>query len=264
MDLIQVKRVQSKGDLKFTMERIEEMQLNYGEPLLFSYIDDGNVRWAIAVGTVGSSERNFKLYPIFSDQDDFADYVKQSLGEIDNNLSEKISNLSVRIDSLEKLDDVTEDSGLELRGDSLAVRISSEKGNLIKNTREGLFVSIPEELTTQISSLAISIQSKVDSKTTINGHSLESDITLTAEDIKTTEQIGTSIIGSSLQVVLKNLSDSINTSVSGGITSISTGNGLSVDVSGGVNNPKISVKIAEGSALTATEDGLDIVWAENK
>ena len=44
MDLIQVKRVQSKGDLKFTMERIEEMQLNYGEPLLFSYIDDGNVR----------------------------------------------------------------------------------------------------------------------------------------------------------------------------------------------------------------------------
>lgn len=112
--------------------------------------------------------------------------------------------------------------------------------------------------------MAISIQSKVDSKTTINGHSLESDITLTAEDIKTTEQIGTSIIGSSLQVVLKNLSDSINTSVSGGITSISTGNGLSVDVSGGVNNPKISVKIAEGSALTATEDGLDIVWAENK
>lgn len=186
------------------------------------------------------------------------------MGEIDSNLSEKVSNLSVRVDTLEKLDDVTEDSGLELRGDSLAVKISSEKGNLIKNTREGLFVSIPEEITTQISSLAVNIQSKVDSKTTINGHSLESDITLTAEDIKTTEQIGTSVAGSSLQVVLKNLSDSINTSASGGITSISTGNGLSVDVSGGVNNPKISVKIAEGSALTATEDGLDIVWAENK
>jgi hypothetical protein len=44
MDLIQVKRVQSKGDLKFTIGKIEEMQLNYGEPLLFSYVDNGNVR----------------------------------------------------------------------------------------------------------------------------------------------------------------------------------------------------------------------------
>ena len=62
---------------------------------------------------------------------------------------------------------------------------------------------------------------------------------------------------STVQSVLENLDSRIKAAVSGGVTAIGAGFGISVD-SSDVNNPSVAMKIKEGSALSADADGLDI------
>lgn len=82
-----------------------------------------------------------------------------------------------------------------------------------------------------------------------------------AATIKTTAKVGPNEEGASVQTVLENLDSRITAAVSGGVTSVAAGNGISVDVSD-VNNPKVSVNVVSGSSLKATADGLDLVWEE--
>ena len=91
----------------------------------------------------------------------------------------------------------------------------------------------------------------------IGQHVVEFDATT----IKTTDAVGPNEAGASVQTVLENLDSRISAAVSGGVTSVAAGNGISVDVSD-VNNPKVSVNVVSGSALRATADGLDLVWEE--
>lgn len=94
-------------------------------------------------------------------------------------------------------------------------------------------------------------------KAVIEQHVVEFDATT----IKTTDAVGPNEAGASVQTVLENLDSRISAAVSGGVTSVAAGNGISVDVSD-VNNPKVSVNVVSGSALKATADGLDLVWEE--
>lgn len=82
-----------------------------------------------------------------------------------------------------------------------------------------------------------------------------------AETIKTTSAVGPNEAGASVQTVLENLDSRITAAVSGGVTSVAAGNGIAVDVTD-VNNPKVSVKVIDGSALRATADGLSLEWEE--
>lgn len=91
----------------------------------------------------------------------------------------------------------------------------------------------------------------------IGQHVVEFD----AESIKTTAKVGPNEEGASVQTVLENLDSRISAAVSGGVTSVAAGNGISVDVSD-VNNPKVSVNVVSGSSLKATAYGLDLVWEE--
>lgn len=82
---------------------------------------------------------------------------------------------------------------------------------------------------------------------------------INAGTVKTTDVVGTMPAASTVQSVLENLDSRIKAAVSGGVTAIGAGFGISVD-SSDVNNPSVAVKIKEGSALSVDADGLDIYW----
>ena len=80
---------------------------------------------------------------------------------------------------------------------------------------------------------------------------------LTSDKVITSAAVGTLEAGSSVQTVLENLDTRIKAAVSGGVTAVAAGLGIAVDATD-VNNPSVSVKIKEGSAIAADADGLDI------
>lgn len=80
---------------------------------------------------------------------------------------------------------------------------------------------------------------------------------INAGTVKTTAVVGTMPAASTVQSVLENLDSRIKAAVSGGVTAVGAGFGISVD-SSDVNNPSVAVKIKEGSALSVDADGLDI------
>lgn len=82
---------------------------------------------------------------------------------------------------------------------------------------------------------------------------------LASDKVITSAAVGTLEAGSSVQTVLENLDTRIKAAVSGGVTAVAAGLGIAVDATD-VNNPSVSVKIKEGSAITADADGLDIYW----
>lgn len=82
---------------------------------------------------------------------------------------------------------------------------------------------------------------------------------LASDKVITSAAVGTLEAGSSVQTVLENLDTRIKAAVSGGVTAVAAGLGIAVDATD-VNNPSVSIKIKEGSAIAATADGLDIYW----
>lgn len=82
-----------------------------------------------------------------------------------------------------------------------------------------------------------------------------------ATDIKTKADIGTITAGTSVESVLTTLNNKITSAISGGLTSITPGNGI--EVSGVVDNSQtVSVKVAPDSNLHADASGLSLVWIE--
>lgn len=82
---------------------------------------------------------------------------------------------------------------------------------------------------------------------------------LTSDKVITNAAVGSLEAGSSVQTVLENLDSRIKAAVSGGVTAVAAGFGIAVDASD-ANNPSVSVKIKEGSAIAADANGLDIYW----
>ena len=99
-------------------------------------------------------------------------------------------------------------------------------------------------------------------------------VSVTASDIALSANIGTdanpdrytttdSVQGvlSSLNARIESIDADIQSALDGGVTGIEAGNGISVDATT-ATKPAVSVKIATGSALKASADGLDLVWEE--
>ena len=68
-----------------------------------------------------------------------------------------------------------------------------------------------------------------------------------------------------VQAAIESLDSRIKAAVSGGVTSVVAGNGISVN-STDANNPTVSVNtsaiVAEGSALTVSDNKIDLVWSQ--
>lgn len=68
-----------------------------------------------------------------------------------------------------------------------------------------------------------------------------------------------------VQAVLESLDSRIKAAVSGGVTSVVAGVGINVNATD-ANNPTVSVKtsdlVVSGSALTVTDNKIDICWSE--
>ena len=60
---------------------------------------------------------------------------------------------------------------------------------------------------------------------------------------------------------IESIDADIQSALDGGVTGIEAMNGIVVDATT-ATKPKVGVKIATGSALSATADGLDLVWEE--
>jgi hypothetical protein len=99
-------------------------------------------------------------------------------------------------------------------------------------------------------------------------------VSVSAADIALSENIGTeenpdryttsdSVQGvlSSLNARIESIDADIQSALDGGVTGIEAMNGIVVDATT-ATKPKVGVKIATGSALSATADGLDLVWEE--
>lgn len=99
-------------------------------------------------------------------------------------------------------------------------------------------------------------------------------VSVDASDIALSENIGTeanpdrytttdSVQGvlSSMNARIESIDADVQSALDGGVTGIEAGNGISVDNTV-ATKPAVSVKIANGSALRASADGLDLVWEE--
>ena len=99
-------------------------------------------------------------------------------------------------------------------------------------------------------------------------------VSVDAADIALSENIGTeanpdryttadSVQGvlSSMNARIESIDADIQSALDGGVTGIEAGNGISVDNTV-ATKPAVSVKIASGSALRSSADGLDLVWEE--
>ena len=88
-----------------------------------------------------------------------------------------------------------------------------------------------------------------------------------ASAVKLAADVGSNTVaaGATVQSTLANLESRIQAAVSGGVTGIAAGTGISVNATD-VNNPTVSVVtadlVAEGSALQVTDNKIDIVWSQ--
>ena len=80
-------------------------------------------------------------------------------------------------------------------------------------------------------------------------------------DIKTKADIGTITAGTSVESALTTLNDKISSAISGGLTNVVAGNGISVEEPEN-NEQKVSVKVAPNSNLAVDASGLSLVWIE--
>lgn len=99
-------------------------------------------------------------------------------------------------------------------------------------------------------------------------------VSVDAADIVLSENIGTDAnpdrytttdsvqsVLASMNARIESIDSDIQSALDGGVTGIEAGNGISVDNTV-ATKPAVSVKIASGSALRSSADGLDLVWEE--
>lgn len=283
MAALQLKRVFNyKGTLDSALVNIKSKlnpALAEGEPLLCSYMENGKEKYFLAIGGDNGS---IKMFPTFDDLNDFISFIREYSGD---DLDKSISNAS-------DLDVIKNDDGTYTLTLKEAISSDIEKLKLdvtklsetIDNPNNGLSIVVSEisnelkAVETTVSNhdiLLKEIKLSVDNlkvkdvdTSVVNGISLNLDsngkigvsvdaesFAVNANNVTITNDVGTFVAGTNIQDVLASLNDKIVNSA--GVKSIVEGNGISVDKTD-ENNPVLSIKIASGSALKITEDGLDI------
>jgi hypothetical protein len=110
----------------------------------------------------------------------------------------------------------------------------------------------------EIAGLKSSLSAKLDNTATVNGQAfVEGACTIDATQINIKDKIGTNIAGTPVESVLKDLDSRITSAVSGGLTSVTAGNGIEVSAVEG-NSQTVSVKkdVKENNMVEISTSGL--------
>lgn len=121
MGKIQFKRVHAyEGSFKNAVKHINALNLQPGEPFLCSYKEDDEIRYFLSIGTVGA----VKFFPVFSNFDDFSEFIKNKLG----------GDFKIDLESI-----ISEESDIEVQGmDSEGKTIVKIKKDLLTSQWEWL------------------------------------------------------------------------------------------------------------------------------
>lgn len=173
-------------------------------------------------------------------------------------ISTNVGNLTSKLESLATTVGDGE-SGLVKDVADLKVNINNkvdkvEDSSLIPNTK----LTLIDTNASDIQALKTSVSSKLNNNVTINGQSfVDGTLTLKAIHINIEEAVGPNIAGSSIEDVLSNLDSRITSAVSGGLTSITGGNGIEVSAISG-NSQSVSIKkdIKENNTVEVSTSGL--------
>ena len=110
----------------------------------------------------------------------------------------------------------------------------------------------------EIAGLKSSLSAKLDNTATVNGQAfVEGACTIDATQINIKDKISTNIAGTPVESVLKDLDSRITSAVSGGLTSVTAGNGIEVSAVEG-NSQTVSVKkdVKENNMVEISMSGL--------
>lgn len=110
----------------------------------------------------------------------------------------------------------------------------------------------------EITGLKSGLSAKLDNTATVNGQAfVEGACTIDATNINIKNKIGSNIAGTSVEAVLTDLDSRITSAVSGGLTSVTAGNGIEVSPVEG-NSQTVSVKkdVKENNMVEISTSGL--------
>ena len=122
---------------------------------------------------------------------------------------------------------------------SLANKVDKVEGSSLITSEK---LALIDTNASEIAGVKSSLSAKLDNTATVNGQAfVEGACTIDATQINIKDKIGTNVAGTPVESVLKDLDSRITSAVSGGLTSVTAGNGI--EVSGVVGNSQtVSVK----------------------
>lgn len=138
---------------------------------------------------------------------------------------------------------------------SLANKVDKVAGSSLISAEK---LALIDTNASDIAGLKSSVAAKLDNTATVNGQAfVEGACTIDATQINIKDKIGTNIAGTPVESVLKDLDSRITSAVSGGLTSVTAGNGIEVSSVEG-NSQTISVKkdIKENNMVEISTSGL--------
>lgn len=195
-----------------------------------------------------------------------AGVISVKYDDLKNQIStDLITPVTNRIDTLEgELDAVVATVGTAEAG--LVKDVSDLKTNLDQKVDkvEGSSLITSEKLAlidtnaSEIAGLKSNLSAKLDNTATVNGQSfVDGACTIDATNINIKNKIGSNIAGTSIEAVLTDLDSRITSAVSGGLTSVTAGNGIEVSPVEG-NSQTVSIKkdVKEKNMIEISTSGL--------
>lgn len=176
------------------------------------------------------------------------DTVAKALDAATQSINASISGINDNIRGLEGFHNTLNEEGI-------VNRVSNDASYGIKLTSEevGDNGAVVAKINVDIDTLASAVIDAADIPAPI-----ASNIAVSAFGVTYTED-------TNVQAVLESLDSRIKAAVSGGVTSVVAGAGINVNATD-ANNPTVSVKtsdlVATGSALTVSDNKIDICWSE--
>lgn len=172
----------------------------------------------------------------------YADLKNQINTDLVAPISSKVTAVEGKVTALEATVGTAESGLVKDVADleaSLANKVDKVVGSSLISAEK---LALIDTNASDIAGLKSSIAAKLDNTATVNGQAfVKGACTIDATQINIKDKIGTNVAGTAVESVLKDLDSRITSAVSGGLTSVTAGNGI--EVSGVVGNSQtVSVK----------------------
>lgn len=172
----------------------------------------------------------------------YADLKNQINTDLVAPISSKVTTVEGKVTALEATVGTAESGLVKDVADleaSLANKVDKVVGSSLISAEK---LALIDTNASEIASVKSSLSAKLDNTATVNGQAfVEGACTIDATQINIKDKIGTNIAGTPVESVLKDLDSRITSAVSGGLTSVTAGNGIEVSGVEG-NSQTVSVK----------------------